>query len=268
MHRGILIFAKNNEKIDYVRQAEFCAYLAKLHLNYPTCLITDQEINSQHFDLVITADMFKSQKRRYNIGELSYFNLGRTSAYSLSPFDETLIIDSDYFIQNNNLNSVWGSAHNMHMNKEYRSIYDPKYESPEPFIGKWSAFMFWATVVYFRKSKKSKIFFDLAKHVEENYDYYRASYNLPGRMIRNDYVFSVAAHLLGGNIPPLPVPEILNSFDSDEIIAVDKNSITFLCERKHIGQTFVVKVPSLNVHIMDKSDLSKKLNLFKEAYNV
>lgn len=271
MQRGILIFAKNNEKINYVQQAKVCAFLAKRHLdNIPICLVTDINVSDPIFDIVKNVNCFKEQKRRYNTAtvheELSYFNIGRTNAYELSPFEETILLDSDYFIQNNILNLVWNSVYPVLMNKKYNSIFKPKQNGYEPYIGKWGPFMYWATVMYFKKSKEAKILFDVAKHIEGNYEFYRSSYNLPGRIIRNDYIFSIANELIKSNIHALPVNNILNAYEADDILNVNENSITFLCNRNN--KLCPVNVRNLNVHIMNKIDLNDKLDLFYKAYNV
>lgn len=141
MQRGILIFAKNNEKINYIKQAKVCATLAKHFLpEIPVCLVTDSNISDPIFDIVKIDSRFKQQKRRYNSNnlneELSYFNIGKTNAYELSPFKETLLLDTDYFLQNNTLNLVWNSAYPILMNKKNNSIYNPKEKTFEPYIGK------------------------------------------------------------------------------------------------------------------------------------
>ena len=41
MSKGIIVFARNNSNIDYVKQAVFLAKKAKQHLNLPTSIITD-----------------------------------------------------------------------------------------------------------------------------------------------------------------------------------------------------------------------------------
>lgn len=273
MQKGILIFAKNNEKVNYIKQAKVCATLAKHFLpNTPVCLITDSNISDPIFDIVKIDPRFKQQKKRYNTTtsneELSYFNIGKTNAFELSPFNETLLLDTDYFIQNNTLNLVWNSTYSLLMNKNYNSIYKPKEESFEPYIGKWGPFMYWATVIYFKKDAQAKIIFDVARHVEENYDFYRGSYNLSGKILRNDYVFSIAIELCGSAIHALPVSNILNSYEFDEILNVKKEAITFICNRNHIGKIIPIQVSKQNVHIMNKLDLNNHLDSFLKVYNV
>ena len=39
--KGVLIFARNNAQIDYVKQAHFLAKRIKHYLNLPTSIVTD-----------------------------------------------------------------------------------------------------------------------------------------------------------------------------------------------------------------------------------
>jgi len=40
MYNGVLCFAHNNGKVDYLKQADFLAKRVKQHLNLPTTLVT------------------------------------------------------------------------------------------------------------------------------------------------------------------------------------------------------------------------------------
>ena len=42
--------------------------------------------------------------------------------YELSPYDETLVIDGDYFIMNDVLDQVWGSENDFMINCQYRDV--------------------------------------------------------------------------------------------------------------------------------------------------
>ncbi len=70
MSNGVLCFAHNNGKIDYLKQAEFLAKRVKQHLNLPTTLVTStpQSLNSNKvFDQVIKiADDNSNVKLYYN----------------------------------------------------------------------------------------------------------------------------------------------------------------------------------------------------------
>ena len=77
--------------------------------------------------------------------------------------------------------------------------------------------MYWATVCYFQKTAYTQSFFDIVKHVKENWPFYKDLYNLPGSIYRNDYSFSVAAHVMNGfqsqAQPQLPIERMYKTFD-------------------------------------------------------
>ena len=72
MTKGVILFANNNDEIDYVRQAIFCAKHIKKHLNLPVSLITDSEKHLQTkyshlidtFDKVISAEKSQVYQRK------------------------------------------------------------------------------------------------------------------------------------------------------------------------------------------------------------
>ena len=49
-------------------------------------------------------------------------NKSRGDVYSLSPYDENLVIDCDYFVMSNTLDQVWGSESDFMINCQYRDI--------------------------------------------------------------------------------------------------------------------------------------------------
>jgi hypothetical protein len=62
MTTGALIFAYNNEHIDYVAMAQWSAQNIERHLGIPTTIITDhnvQGINTRHFGDVVLVRMIK-----------------------------------------------------------------------------------------------------------------------------------------------------------------------------------------------------------------
>ena len=128
MSKGIIIFAQNNEYINYAEQACACAGYARKNLSLfdEICLITNTEtlkpnkkLINEYFDRVIVSDSFQPDNVRLfkdttHITEYAPFkNMGRGDVYELSPYDETLVIDADYFIMNNVLDQVWDSENDV-----------------------------------------------------------------------------------------------------------------------------------------------------------
>lgn len=271
---GVLIFAQNNEKIDYVEQAIFAAHRVKDYLNLPISLITSSSIklyskyNLSIFDKIID---FNNEDpvnyRRYHDGSLSssvanFKNLKRSHAYDLSPYEKTLIIDSDFLISNATLAHCFESNEDLMM---YSNSYDlAGYRKNEEFkfISDNSIKFYWATVVYFKKSIFSKMFFDLVKHVEEEWDHYCMVYQISSTMFRNDFAFSIAAHILNGFVPGYTITDLPGklyyTIDKDYIVNIDKEKLTFLIEKEErLGEYTLVSSSNLNVHAMNKFSLSR-----------
>ena len=89
--RGVLIFATNTKEIDYVKIANINAKLIKRYLGLPTTIVSGS----------------KSNNKRYLDGKVvEWQNAGRCEAYDLSPYDQTLVLDGDYLIFDDNLLKV------------------------------------------------------------------------------------------------------------------------------------------------------------------
>ena len=112
MDKGVLTFARNNSQVDYIKQAVFLAKRVRKYLDLPTTIATDSvdylatayPDYEDIFDQVIELDWTNthSLKRFYDgsISEkrLEFKNDSRCLAYDISPYDETILLDSDYII--------------------------------------------------------------------------------------------------------------------------------------------------------------------------
>ena len=103
MTRGALIFAFNNEHTDYVRMAAWSAERIHRYLDIPVAVVTnapDRASELVAFDKVITAHSETGGTRWFEDYQatVSWHNAGRTDAYNLTPWDETLVLDADYVV--------------------------------------------------------------------------------------------------------------------------------------------------------------------------
>ena len=230
MSKGIIIFAQNNEYVNYAEQACACAGYARKNLSLfdEICLITNAEtlesnetLINEYFDRVIVSDSFQPDNIRLfkdTVDKLEYAsfkNMGRSEVYDLSPYDETLVIDADYFIMNDILDQVWDSENDVMINCKYRDVSGRHKENIE-YLDNFSIPMYWATVFYFKKSDFAENLFTLISHIKYNYKYYYYLYNCSGNLYRNDFAFSMALHILNGSVafdvPSLPFNYLNNSF--------------------------------------------------------
>lgn len=280
MSRGVLIHAVNNEQIDYTLIAQCNALMIKSHLKVPVALITNQA--SDHltaFDQIII------QKNDHSVGDrrffdtpsvghlLPWYNTTRADSYRLSPFDETLLIDADYLVMDGTLNGVWGSPHEVMLNRRIIPLNHGEVPVQERWLGTTRIPLCWATCVYFRKSPFAEMMFDLIQHIRSNYKSYSMIYGFPARSYRNDYAFSIAVHMLGG-VASLPSPFLFTSFDCDELIDVPaKDELTLLLnDRANCWRFLATRTKRISVHVLNKFSIirqaDKLIDLYSEKPNV
>jgi len=277
MSKGIIIFAQNNEYVNYAEQACACAGYARKNLSLfdEICLITNTEtlkpnkkLINKYFDKVIVSDSFQPDNIRLfkdttHITEYASFkNMGRSEVYDLSPYDETLVIDADYFIMNNVLDQVWDSENDVMINCKYRDVSGRHKENIE-YLDNFSIPMYWATVFYFKKSDFAKNLFTLISHIKYNYKYYYYLYNCSGNLFRNDFAFSMALHILNGSVafdvPSLPFNYLNNSFDLDDIYRVNSHNdiIMYCADAERITNHILSRFKNMDIHIMNKKAIAR-----------
>ena len=114
MTTGALIFAFDNEQTDYIAMAAWSAERIRRHLKIPTAVITDCKDSSRltKFDRVIVADPVKGGMRFFDDYKqtLTWYNAGRVDAYTLTPWDQTLVLDADYVVCSDQLTTVIDST--------------------------------------------------------------------------------------------------------------------------------------------------------------
>jgi len=274
------MFAHNNEEIDYLKLATINAYLIKQNCDvHDITVVTNQHsydytvgelgkefVHNAISNIVITekdknfkrADNRLYKDTSHTSKPLPFYNVDRCDAYKISPYDETLLIDADYLILSNNLNSCWGHNNELMMNWSYQDIMSERDDPTLKRLSPSGITMYWATVVYFRKTDFVEQFFKTVEHVRDNREYYQDVYKWPGNLYRNDYSFSVAAHMMGGfvdkGIEQLPVPHLYKTFDTDDVhSAPSKNELVFYLEKpRSLGDFILCKWRGLDVHVMNK----------------
>ena len=260
MTTGALIFAFNNEKTDYIKLAAWSAKRIKKFLNIPTAVITDSDDLDQlaSFDKVIKTSCETGGTRffqDYN-ASVSWHNASRVDAYSLTPWEQTLVLDADYVVNTSNLSVV------LDMHKDFLCFKNAKdITGKNDFIGmntfgKHRYPMHWATVMMFRKSPAVQYIFDCMHMVKNNYAHYRHIYGFPDVNYRNDFALTIALSILSGHtqkIDTIPwpmftvLPEDSIRFDNDE----------YVVEYSHDNKTKKINFRNIDVHVMGKSYLEK-----------
>lgn len=167
MSKGYIIFAQNNGKTDYVKQAELlAASIKKYNSIHDVTIITNEDIKD---------DCAKDSKWKIE---------NRWRAYEMSPYDETIVLDAD-MIFCRNVDHWWDKFSNYDMfftsnvltyrNDVATSDYYRKTFVKNKLPNLYTAFY------YFKKSPKSKLVFELLKDITLNWKVY---YN---KFLKNTY---------------------------------------------------------------------------------
>jgi hypothetical protein len=263
MKQGFLLFVHDNEKIKYSLQALWQAHRIKKFLDKPVSIVLDSDtaefLNTvdtlweEYFDQVIISNVKTSQQRLYLDQHLTFNNVDRSEAWELTPYDETIVIDTDILIQSSILNNLWGYASDLVVCKTSTDLYGRVDQEFERISDKGVNF-YWATVFYFKKTEESKIFFDQCKYVKSNYEWYRHFYSLNSGPIRNDFVWSIALHNLGiSNRCPVIPWNLKRSNNSDFIYTMTDTATRFLTKDG------ICLVRDQDVHVLNKFDLEKQI---------
>ena len=274
MNCGAVIFAQNNSAIDYVKMAAFAATRIDKFLKIPVSVITDSkswllESQPDHiFEKVIEIpDSAAFYTRRFNDGSLSskildWKNLSRSQVYDLTPYDRTLVIDSDYIINSSVLAGALTHGANLQIYKDSLDISNWRTNKEYIRINPYSIPFYWATTFIFEKNSVMKTFFDLIEYVKLNWNYFRTLYSIESPTFRNDFAFSIAIHIMNGKTNGTFADELpgkmIYSTDRDVLITLDDTTLKFLLEKQdYLGEYTAAKTNGIDVHVMNKASLSR-----------
>jgi len=225
--RGALIFAFNNEQTDYLAMAEWSARNIRKHLGLPVAVVTDVGIASRSgaFDRVITAAPASGGTRYFEDYQttVSWHNAGRTDAYNLTPWDETLVLDADYVVASGELNKLWTSGADFLCYKNALDMSTGNLMTGLNTFGQFNMPMWWATVMMFRKSNTAQYIFDCMNMVRDNWQHYRDLYGISKSTYRNDFALSIALGIVSGHTGVVDeIPGSLLSVMPDTVLTKDE----------------------------------------------
>ena len=203
MTTGALIFAFNNESTDYVAMASWSARNIRRWLNIPTAIVTDanpRDPRLSGFDQVISATASSGGTRWFEDYQatVTWHNAGRTDAYTLSPWDQTLVLDADYVVASDQLKAVLNSNQDF---LAHAAAYD--ITGVDNFValneyGEYKMPMSWATVMMFRRGEHTQLIFDCMQMIRANWRHYKNLYKISSSTYRNDHALSIALNIVNG----------------------------------------------------------------------
>lgn len=277
MSKGAVLIARNNSSVDYVKQAIFCAEKIQQHLQIPVTLITDnlayyekKYSDKKVFDQVIEIPSKANYTQKsykdglYARRTLEFKNTSRCDVYDLTPYDETILMDTDVVINNDVLKHCFNENNDIMMYRKAFELSGWRNLSEFRTISPNSIDFYWATVVFFRKGPVANTFFDLIKHIQENYQHYRNLYQITSGVFRNDFAFSIAAHIMNGHrkgnfVVELP-GKLFYCTDKDLLHKIDDTTCRLFVEREDSDGYFPAVTKDANLHVINKFSLNRYID--------
>jgi len=203
MITGALIFAFNNESTDYITMAQWSARNIRRWLNIPTAIVTDanpRDPRLSGFDQVIPATASAGGTRWFEDYQatVTWHNASRTDAYTLSPWDQTLVLDADYVVASDQLKTVLNIDQDFLAHAAAYDITGTNNFAGLNDYGEYHMPMSWATVMMFRRSMHAELIFDCMQMIKNNWRHYKDLYRIASSTYRNDHALSIALHIVNG----------------------------------------------------------------------
>jgi len=288
--RGFLLHAFGSKELDYGKLAVCCALSIKTNLNNNSVAVVMDEgtkkwltssvpkdIIKVAFDrIIIPEEKFPNGKRRHFDSpwvnfKAEFNNQNRVLSYEYSPYDETILLDTDYIIMNDDFDQVWDNNEDLLMNKKAIDLKSNEFGIEDKRISKHGIPMYWATSIYFKKSLFAKEFFRLVEYIREEYNFFQFLYGFKEGFYRNDFSFSIAVHIFNGyytkGIKSFPIDSIITSYQKD-VIAEMKDSKEFIFMSHNVDEPWkntLVNIKDINVHIMNKRELLRVSDQFIDS---
>jgi hypothetical protein len=277
MTTGAILFAQNNSTVDYIKLAVFAASRVIDYLDIPVSIITDNRqwlidhYPNHPFDQIIEIELDTTPQQKYfhdgtlASHKLDWKNKSRSSVYDLTPYDRTLVIDSDYIISSAVLKTALVNEHDFQI---YGKSFDlaswrPTLEFVR--INQYSIPFYWATVFIFNKNAITQCFFDLIAYIRHNWLYFRNLYSIESSVFRNDFAFSIAIHIMNGKSNgefAVELPGTMSySIDKDILVDIANDKLHVLLEKQnHPGEYILSKIQGVDLHVMNKLSLSRYID--------
>lgn len=257
MSKGVVIIAKNPGTIDYVNIALWQARRIRKYLDLPTTIVTDKTISSKDASNVLTStNVSKSVRKFKDAGKTNWINTARWEAFTLSPYEETILLDADYVVSTDNLLSLFNSTEDLVAFKDAYDVTGADDFTGLNNFGQLHIPMYWATVIYFRKTSWAKAVFEMMEMIERNYTHYAELYKFTPHPFRNDYALSIALNTLSGHDPAAikAIPwQLATTTPTTEVKQISDTA--FELHYKKNNKPFRVIAQDMDLHIMAKTYL-------------
>lgn len=200
MIRGALLFAFNGPKFNYYAMAEATAKRINHFLDLPVTVVSDIDSIPSNpvytFDRTITIIPDKNNIRDWGV----WINKGRYQAFQHSPYDETILLDTDYMVNSNQLLRTFDLPTDICCHDSTSFLMQPGVS--QELLSSMSFQSLWATVIRFNKTKRTEQIFSCLEMVQKNFKHYSEIHGFIANTFRNDYALTLALRMVNGHILP------------------------------------------------------------------
>lgn len=260
MTTGALIFAYNNDQIDYLALARWTARNIQRHLNIPTAIVTNEPFAERAYERCIVAETTRDNRRYFSDYQTNvvWHNTNRTDAYKLSPWDRTLVIDADYIVASNQLQVMLNSNLEFVCHNRAYDITGLTDFADLNVFGLNAMPMSWATVMIFDRCPQAKLIFEMMSMIQENWEFYKQLYHNPSPSYRNDHALSIALNTVNGHtLDYTAIPWGLASLTPGhylEQLETDQYRIKYVTPQ---GRSQYIDIINQDFHAMGKQQLGE-----------
>jgi hypothetical protein len=267
MSRGAILFAFNSTKFNYYTMAEFTAKRVNHFLGLPVTLITDEnslpEVPNFNFDNIVLVEPDKSNIRDYSV----WINKGRYQAYECSPYDETILLDTDYVVNSDKLLKTFDLDTDFCCHDTTSFLMHPN--APQEVLSAYSFKTLWATVITFKKTKRAKQIFECLEMVQKNYEHYANIHSFIAGVYRNDYALTLALRIANGHqlLPNDIIPWNLLHVGKNTSVYADSNdefntAYTVMFDNWQRGKIRkeYINIKDMDFHVMNKESFMELIN--------
>lgn len=259
--KGVLLFAFNNERVNYYKLARLCAARVEKFWGLPVCVVSDEPQPKRGWPKNVKFWRHIDRPERINSkaypdygAALSFWNANRHNALELTPFQQTILLDTDMVISSTSIPDAW-CGQGVALSKTAHAVDGHEMWNDVRHVGRQRIPMYWATVVCFDRSPVAQEFFKNWTQAVQFYTVYAALFGFEPGPMRNDFAVTVALERMKGGTQngffdlPYSIPTLT---PGSRLLSLDPLIATVPCSAE---EEFMTVNLFSDLHVMNKKSL-------------
>jgi hypothetical protein len=204
MDKGFVIIAQNTDLVNYVQCAEQLAKsIVRVMPDAKVSLITDNETTSTVFDQIIPLPYGDQAP------DSDWKLINDWQVYEASPYEYTIKLEADIYVPTS-IDYWWDILKDRDLVisttiRDFKQNISPV-RAYRHFVDDNNLPDTYNAITYFKKSETAKEFFDIVRHMFENWTDFRDTLQCnPGELATTDWIYAYASHLVGVEKTTLPM---------------------------------------------------------------